>query len=111
MRNLRPTLLSGAMAILAWTANGGPLTEARVTRIVNKVEVIDPTKGAHPATLDETIKDQIELKTGVKSRSELLFQDQTLTRIGPETSFRFKAGTREISLDKGTMLLQVPNGL
>jgi hypothetical protein len=111
MRNLGLTLLAGATAILASSANGGPLTEARVTRIVNKVQVIDPAKGAHPAALDETIKDQIELKTGVKSRSELLFQDQTLTRIGPETSFSFKAGTREMSLDKGTMLLQVPKGL
>jgi hypothetical protein len=111
MRNLRLTLLIGATVSLAATLDAGPLTEARVTRIVNKVDVIDPAKGAHPAALDETIKDQIELKTGVKSRSELLFQDQTLTRIGPETSFRFKAGTREISLDKGTMLLQVPKGL
>jgi hypothetical protein len=111
MRNLGLTILIGATAILASTVDAGPLTEARVTRIVNKVNVIDPAKGAHPAALDETIKDQIELKTGVKSRSELLFQDQTLTRIGPETSFRFKAGTREISLDKGTMLLQVPKGL
>jgi hypothetical protein len=111
MRNLRLTLLIGATAVLASTVYAGPLTEARVTRIVNKVVVIDSAKGTHPAALDETIKDQIELKTGVKSRSELLFQDQTLTRIGPETSFRFKAGTREMSLEKGTMLLQVPKGL
>jgi hypothetical protein len=111
MRNIRLTLLIGTTAILASTVYAGPLTEARVTRIVNKVIVTDPAKGAHPAALDETIKDQIELKTGVKSRSELLFQDQTLTRIGPETSFRFKAGTREMSLEKGTMLLQVPKGL
>ncbi|MEY2512034.1 MAG: hypothetical protein QOE26_2797 [Verrucomicrobiota bacterium] len=111
MRNIRLTLLIGTTAILTSTVYAGPLTEARVTRIVNKVIVTDPAKGAHPAALDETIKDQIELKTGVKSRSELLFQDQTLTRIGPETSFRFKAGTREMSLEKGTMLLQVPKGL
>jgi hypothetical protein len=102
-------LLSGVL--LAFTAQAGPLTEARVTKILNKVQVVDPVKGEHSASLQETIKDEIELRTGVKSRSELLFQDNTLTRIGPETSFSFKAGTREMSLDRGTMLLQVPKGL
>ena len=93
------------------TSLAGPLTQARVTKIINKVEVVDPAKGAHAAALEETIKDEIGLKTGVKSRSELLFQDNTLTRIGPETSFSFKAGTRDLTLEKGTMLLQVPKNL
>ena len=111
MYHLRSILLAGATGLLAFTANGGPLTEARVTKIINKVQVVDPAKGAHAAALQETIKDEIELKTGVKSRPELLFQDNTLTRIGPETSFSFKAGTRDMSLERGTMLLQVPKGL
>ena len=110
--NLRPILLlAGVAGCFALRANGGPLTEAHVTKIINKVEVVDPAAGAHTAILHETIKDEIELKTGVKSRSELLFQDNTLTRIGPETSFSFKAGTRDLTLGKGTMLLQVPKGL
>ena len=88
-----------------------PLTEAHVTKIINDVRVIDPAKGIHSAAINEKIKDEIGLKTGVKSRSELLFQDNTLTRIGPETSFSFKAGTRDLTLEKGTMLLQVPKGL
>jgi hypothetical protein len=111
MSNLRLILLAGATALLASPAIAGPLTEAHVTKIINKVQVVDPAKGAHAAALQETIKDEIELKTGVKSRSELLFQDNTLTRIGPETSFSFKAGTRDMSLEHGTMLLQVPKGL
>ena len=111
MCNLRAILAAGAIGIFSFTANAGPLTEARVTRIINKVQVIDPAKGAHAAALHETIRDEIELKTGVKSRSELMFQDDTLARIGPETSFSFKAGTRDMSLGKGAMLLQVPKGL
>jgi hypothetical protein len=112
MFNLRPILFLVAACFTSFTAvNAGPLTEARVTKIINKVQVVDPVNGAHSAALQETIKDEIELKTGLKSRSELLFQDNTLTRIGPETSFSFKAGTREMSLDQGTILLQVPKGL
>jgi len=110
MSYLRIILLASATGFLGFSAHGGPLTEARVTKIINRVQVVDPAKGSHPAALHETIKDAIELKTGVKSRSELLFQDNTLTRLGPETSFSFKAGTRDMSLEKGTMLLQVPKG-
>ena len=89
----------------------GPLTSAEVTKIINRVSVIDPAKGGHPATLRDVIKDNLGLQTGAKSRSELLFQDNTLTRIGAETFFSFKTGTRDMTLEKGSMLLQVPKGL
>jgi FecR protein len=89
----------------------GPLTSAEVTKIINRVSVIDPAKGGHPAMLRDIIKDDLALQTGAKSRSELLFQDNTLTRIGAETFFSFKTGTRDLTLEKGSMLLQVPKGL
>jgi FecR protein len=89
----------------------GPLTSAEVTKIINRVSVIDPAKGGHPAILRDIIKDDLGLQTGAKSRSELLFQDNTLTRIGAETFFSFKTGTRDLTLEKGSMLLQVPKGL
>jgi FecR protein len=89
----------------------GPLTSAEVTKIINRVSLIDPAKGGHPAALRDVIKDDLGLQTGAKSRSELLFQDNTLTRIGAETFFSFKTGTRDLTLEKGSMLLQVPKGL
>src|SRR5256886_3662891 len=89
----------------------GPLTSAEVTKVINRVSVIDPAKGTHPAVLRDVIKDNLALQTGAKSRSELLFQDNTLTRIGAETFFSFKTGTRDLTLEKGSMLLQVPKGL
>ena len=104
-------LVLGTVLGAASLLQAGPLTEAHVTKIISDVRVIDPAKGTHAAAINETIKDEIGLKTGVKSRSELLFQDNTLTRIGPETSFSFKAGTRDLTLGQGTMLLQVPKGL
>ena len=89
----------------------GPLTSAEVTKVINRVSVIDPAKGNHPAVLRDVIKDNLALQTGARSRSELLFQDNTLTRIGAETFFSFKTGTRDLTLEKGSMLLQVPKGL
>src|SRR5437870_5645188 len=89
----------------------GPLTSAEVTKIINRVSVIEPAKGDRPAALRDVIKDDLGLQTGAKSRSELLFQDNTLTRVGAETFFSFKNGTRDMTLEKGSMLLQVPKGL
>src|SRR5882762_9466792 len=88
-----------------------PLTSAEVTKIINRVSVIEPAKGDRPAALRDVIKDDLGLQTGARSRSELLFQDNTLTRIGAETFFSFKTGTRDMTLEKGSMLLQVPKGL
>ena len=89
----------------------GPLTSAEVTKIINRVTVIEPAKGDRPAALRDVIKDDLGLQTGARSRSELLFQDNTLTRVGAETFFSFKTGTRDMTLEKGSMLLQVPKGL
>src|SRR5216110_3430659 len=89
----------------------GPLTSAEVTKIINRVSVIEPAKGNRPAALRDVIKDDLGLQTGARSRSELLFQDNTLTRVGAETFFSFKTRTRDLTLERGSMLLQVPKGL
>ncbi|MEQ1851615.1 MAG: FecR family protein [Chthoniobacteraceae bacterium] len=91
-------------------SKGIPLEEATITRTVNDVRVLDPKKGTAPARVSQVIKDDMGVKTGIKSRAELLFQDNTLTRLGAESYFTFRPGTREMSLDSGTMLLQVPKG-
>ncbi len=88
-----------------------PLTSAEVTKVVNRVSVIEPAKGDRPAAVRDVIKDDLGLQTATRSRSELLFQDNTLTRLGAETFFSFKTGTRDLTLEKGSMLLQVPKGL
>src|SRR5436305_12469013 len=89
----------------------GPLTSAEVTKIINRVSVIDRAKGTHPAMLRDVIKDDLALQTGAKSRSELLFQDNTLTRIGAETFFSYNTGTRHMTLEKLSTLLPLPSGL
>jgi hypothetical protein len=98
---------------LLWPALSfaGPLTEARVTAIVNQVKVSDPAAGDRAARIDDIIQAELALMTGIKSRSELTFQDNTLTRLGPESYFSFKSGTRDMTLQRGTLLLQVPKGI
>ncbi len=100
-----------AVSIAPFPLIAGPLTRAEVTKIINQVSVVDPQIGGRPAALKDVIKDDLGVETGKKSRSELLFQDDTLTRLGAETFYSFKTGTRDMSLEKGSMLLQVPKGL
>jgi FecR protein len=104
-------VVAAACFVLAHSLSAGPLSSAEVTKIINRVSVVDPAKGGHPAAIREVIKNDLGLETGVRSRSELLFQDNTLTRFGAETFFSFKTGTRDLTLEKGSMLLQVPKGL
>jgi hypothetical protein len=100
-----------ATLIFAQPSPAGPLTEAQVTKILNRVSLVDPHSGDRPAVVRDVVKDDLGIETGAKSRSELLFQDNTLTRLGAETFFSFKTGTRDLTLEKGAMLLQVPKGL
>ncbi len=109
--NLSLIVVAAVCVFCVQQSAAGPLTSAEVTKIINRVSVIDPAKGGHPATIRDVIKDDLGLQTGAKSRSELLFQDNTLTRLGAETFFSFKTGTRDMTLEKGSMLLQVPKGL
>src|SRR2546428_10228648 len=104
-------VVAAGCTFLPHSSAAGPLSSAEVKKIINRVSVIDPAKGGHPAVMREVIKDDLGLRTGARSRSELLFQDNTLTRIGAETFFSFKTGTRDMTLEKGAMLLQVPKGL
>ena len=67
------------------------LSPSKVTRVINDVRLITPSQGVRPATINDVVKNDIGLETGQKSRSELLFADDTLTRIGPETFFSFRA--------------------
>src|ERR1700761_4554047 len=110
-RLIATLLFIGVGLAISRFAAAGPLTEAHVTKVINDVKLVEPTGGGRPAKVNDVVRDQIGLVTGMKSRSELLFQDDTLTRIGPETYFSFKAGTRDLTLQQGTLLLQVPKGL
>ncbi len=109
---MKKNLPSAACFLTALTLHAAaaviPLHEATITRTINDVRVINPRAGSAPAHISQIIKDDMGVKTGIKSRAELLFQDSTLTRLGAESYFTFRPGTRDMSLDQGTLLLQVP---
>src|SRR5262249_18300940 len=60
-----------------------------------------------PVTVNETVHQGSAVQTGTQSRSELTFQDQTITRLGEKTIFTV-GGARSVELGSGQFLLYVP---
>src|SRR5437773_6085623 len=99
-------------AILSFAVNvpAAQLKEAQVTQVVQDVKLLPTGAAARPATVNDEVRDGIAVRTGVDSRSELKFTDQTLARLAANTLFSFSEGTRNLNLQDGAMLLRVPKG-
>ena len=110
-RNILSSFLAALAAFAIPTAGAAPLKDARITRIINDVKTAAEAKAPKRASLNETIVPGNAVRTGIDSRTELLFSDQTITRLGANSNFTFTEGTREMTLSKGVIMLQVPKGL
>jgi hypothetical protein len=58
--------------------------------------------------VNDDVRHGTAVQTGVQSRSELTFKDQTITRLGEKTIFSVGEGARTIDLGSGQFLLSVP---
>ena len=113
MNNLKFILTSllGLVALNVRPALGAPLTQAELTRVYHEVSMVDPGAGKRPAVVHDVVKGNLAVETGLESRAELLFPDNTLTRLASNTYFSFKTGTREMDLGHGAILFQIPKGV
>ncbi len=84
------------------------LESARVTVTVNKVLIAPPEQPPKPASVGDVLTGKASLETGQSSRAELIFNDQTIARIGANSIFSFFRGTRELELNQGVIFMQVP---
>lgn len=88
-----------------------PLDRAEITRILNQVQILSPDAAPREAHLHQVVRSEQGVLTGEGSRTELRFTDQTLARLGANTVFTFDSRNRELKVEQGAMLLQVPEGL
>ena len=84
------------------------LQQARVSQVIQDVRLMEAHGGPRPAAVNDTVTQQMGVRTGVESRAELTFTDLTITRLGANTVFTLKQGARELDLTSGAVLLQVP---
>ena len=84
------------------------LKEAKVTQVIQEVRVLPSNASPRPAAVNDDVRRGTAVQTGVQSRSELTFKDQTMTRLGEKTIFSVGEGPRTIDLGSGQVLLYVP---
>src|SRR5262245_49675749 len=100
-----------ALASVSWLPHevmALDFSQARVTQVVQDVKVVPSGAAARPAAVNETVQKGSAVQTGTQSRSELTFQDQTITRLGEKTIFTVGKGARTIEMGNGQFLLYVP---
>lgn len=98
-----------AFGIIPQSADAGPLKEAQVTQIVKEVNLLPEKAAPRPAAVHDKVTEDVAVKTGAESRSELTFPDRTLSRLGAQTIFSFQSGTRTFDVGgDGAILLNVP---
>lgn len=105
---MKTTLMLAASLMTIAGAHADTLQSAKVTTRVNDVRLYQPEKSARQAKQGDRISGHTSVQTGRRSRAELTFQDKTITRLGANSTFSFRKGTRDIHLNSGSILLQVP---
>src|SRR5205807_1723234 len=85
----RNVFLFVALVICATRLPAAELKEARVTAVVKDVKLLPTGVAARPAAVSDEVRDGTAVRTGVESRSELKFTDQTIARLGANTIFTF----------------------
>lgn len=110
MTLVRKISLTGAvlLAVPLLGRAAGPLQSAEVTRVYNIVELLPGESSKIPAKVGDRVSGRTAVQTGVKSRAELAFNDSTIARLGANSLFSFDHGTRDLNLDEGVILLEVP---
>lgn len=99
--------------ILPWlltAARAAPLSEAKVTEKRNQVGYRPEAGAERPAEVGDVVRGADIVRTGEKSLAEMEFADRTLTRLGPQSVFSFKAADREFQLTEGLGLFCFPKG-
>src|SRR5215467_5758655 len=98
-----------AFAALAFALAGGlpnevsadELKEAKVTQVIQDVRVLPSNASPRPAAVNDDVRQGTAVRTGVQSRSELTFKDQTMIRLGEKAVFNVGEGARAIDLGSG----------
>jgi hypothetical protein len=102
------TITSLAFALASGLSNevsADELKEAKVTQVIQDVRVLPSNASPRPAAVNDNVHHGTGVQTGVQSRSELTFKDQTITRLGEKTIFSVGEGPRTIDLGSGQFLL------
>ncbi len=106
MKSVPASVLAVLLATSPAPAEAQTDSSAEISEVYREVSLLRPQASAAPAKLGDIISGSTALRTGVQSRSELTFPDETLLRLGANTQFSFLPGKHEFNLSRGTALLK-----
>ena len=86
---IRKLSLLGVIIGFAVSVPAAQLEEVRVTQVVKDVKLLPTGAAARPAAISDEVRDGTAVRTGVDSRSELKFTDQTLARFRSQHALQF----------------------
>src|SRR5215470_15025931 len=66
------------------------IQQAHVSQVIQDVRLLEAHGAPRPASVNDTVTQQMGVRTGMESRAELTFTDLTITRLGANTIFSFK---------------------
>lgn len=89
-----------------WSSDLG---SAKITAIRNKVEKGELGQ-TRRAVVQDSLPDGQRLDTRQNSLAELKFNDQSLARLGANTTFSYNSESRLVQIDRGTALIHTPPG-
>src|SRR5437879_5058864 len=107
MKAVVPFLLLLGFAVIP-NAHGATFQGARVSAVIQDVRVLTSNAAPRQAVVNDKIGEGTAVRTGAQSRAELTFADLTITRLGENTVFSLNQAAREIHVDHGSVLLEVP---
>ena len=82
--------------------------EARITRIIRDVNLLSSDVPPRAAAENDEVNENNLVQTGAESRTELTFDDLTITRLGANTIFSFNKAGHSGQLGGGSILVYVP---
>src|SRR2546430_14456723 len=90
-------------ALAIWFPNevsADEIRQAKVTQVIQDVRILPSDASPRPAVVNDNVHQGTAVQTGVQSRSELTFKDQTITRLGEKTIFSVGEGGRKIDFGR-----------
>ncbi|MGH8099961.1 MAG: FecR domain-containing protein, partial [Chthoniobacterales bacterium] len=78
--------------------------------VIHDVRLLPSKAAPRPAIVNDNLRQGTAIRTGAESRTELTFADETITRLGQNTVFSFRGGSRQVQLESGALLIEVPQG-
>jgi hypothetical protein len=110
---VRVLVLAAAAPAMALSGFAAPFNSATVTKVEHKVflgERQSDRTVKRPAAPQDVMRAQNFLLSESDSRAEIQYPDGTVVRVGQNSVFSFNSESRELVLDKGSLLFHIPKG-